>query len=467
MRGTAIYFMLFLLPLFFACKETHKQSVDDTETIVDDTVFIPDDDPVFDEEDISEIELEEEDIPETESLPDNDLWDTLDEDGDGITNGHECTADPCEDTDGDGTPDYQDTDSDGDSIPDSVEAPTGIPIDTDNDDTPDFQDTDSDDDGISDSVEAAGGITVDTDDDGKADYRDVDSDDDAIPDEVECPEQLCVDTDHDGTPDYRDTDSDNDTIEDMYEGGWQYPDRDGDGLPNYLDEDSDGDGLLDKDERGSDKAPRDTDGDDIPDFWDTDSDNDGLSDADEKAYGTDPTRMDTDGDEVDDNTEVLIGCDPLMPDPGCTNAVGYIIVAYYAPARNLTFHLETPSSGISWEMVTTEIVAVANPYGIDPLDFVQSMNTSYAEPDTGIQSKDASAFYLVVPGTVLFYDIVLQNTFFESASTEESSLFILTIKLIGDESVIVTKDLWIIVPPLSPQLPDVILSTAPIVVTFR
>ena len=70
-----------------------------------------------------------------------------DADGDGISDADEGAAQGT-DTDGDGTPDYQDTDSDGDTIPDKVEAMTmgicGQPGDADADGTPNFRDTDSD-----------------------------------------------------------------------------------------------------------------------------------------------------------------------------------------------------------------------------------------------------------------------------------------------------------------------------------
>lgn len=89
----------------------------------------------------------------------------------------------CEDTDGDGIPDFLDLDSDGDGIPDNVEAQTTLgyiapstidsnndgldnaygtdgltPIDTDADSIPDYLDTDSDEEGADDTVEA--GITL-------------------------------------------------------------------------------------------------------------------------------------------------------------------------------------------------------------------------------------------------------------------------------------------------------------------
>jgi outer membrane protein OmpA-like peptidoglycan-associated protein len=92
-----------------------------------------------------------------------------DADGDGILDQTEGSGD----TDGDGTPDFQDTDSDDDGIPDSTEAGPipDDPVDTDGDGMPDYIDSDSDNDGIDDVLE---GIN-DFDNDGIPDYIDVDT----------------------------------------------------------------------------------------------------------------------------------------------------------------------------------------------------------------------------------------------------------------------------------------------------
>src|SRR5437588_133444 len=83
-----------------------------------------------------------------------------DNDGDGITDQFELTADGmavaattranAPDTDGDGLPDYLDTDSDNDTISDKDE---GL-IDTDGDLVPNYRDLDSDGDCVPDSAEA-------------------------------------------------------------------------------------------------------------------------------------------------------------------------------------------------------------------------------------------------------------------------------------------------------------------------
>jgi len=234
-----------------------------------------------------------------------------DEDGDSICDEFEG-KDEGTDTDGDGTPDYQDLDSDDDGIADSIEwggyYPGQYPADSDSDGVPDFRDEDSDGNGLLDSVDGV----ADIDGDGIGAFADLDDDGDGISDTLEMGAMPAspVDTDSDGVPDYQDTDSDGDNISDMHETSL---DSDEDGIPNYRDLDSDNDTLLDIDEAGDadvNTPPVDTDDDGHPDFRDSDSDNDGLSDGDEVAVGSDPLNPDSDGDGVSDLIEVGAGTDP-------------------------------------------------------------------------------------------------------------------------------------------------------------
>ena len=99
--------------------------------------------------------------------------------------------------------------------------------------------------------------------------------------------------------------------------------------------DSDDDGLSDRQERLISSNPErvDTDGDGLNDGTevfvhqtsptDVDSDEDGLEDGDEVERGTDPTVADTDRDGIPDGQEVEDGSDPLDPnDPAETDADG-------------------------------------------------------------------------------------------------------------------------------------------------
>ncbi len=215
------------------------------------------------------------------------------------------------DSDGDGTPDYQDTDSDNDGIPDDEEGAG----DTDGDGIPDYQDLDSDGDGIPDENEYdnnGDGVADDTDGDGIPDFQDPDDDGDGIPTSDEDVngngDPTDDDTDGDGIPDYQDPDDDGDgvpTDEEYDNDGDGVPDdTDGDGIPDYQDPDDDGDGVptSDEDVNGNgDPTDDDTDGDGIPDYQDPDDDNDGIPTGDEDVNGNgDPTDDDTDGDGIPD-----------------------------------------------------------------------------------------------------------------------------------------------------------------------
>ena len=239
-----------------------------------------------------------------------------DADGDTIADRDENRT-GAQDTDHDGTPDWQDDDSDGDGIPDYREAGDSEvgtpPIDSDADGTPDFQDLDSDGNGRPDDVDGTG----DLDGDGRGDYADLDDDGDLLPDLAELGTDPAhpIDTDHDGIPDFNDTDSDNDTLLDAEEGVEDY---DEDGIGNWRDLDSDGDCRPDQVESGGVHPPRDTDMDLRFDFLDRDSDDDGLTDQAEDANcdglwngdESNPLNGDTDFDGVSDLIEVAAGTDP-------------------------------------------------------------------------------------------------------------------------------------------------------------
>ena len=212
-------------------------------------------------------------VPDTDSDGTSDYQDT-DSDNDGVPDSTEGN-----DADEDGIPDTTPlgSDVDGDGIDDAFDPDQGgTPVvvqDTDNDGTPDYQDTDDDGDGIPTADEGTG----DSDGDGIPDYLDPevisDSDGDGIPDSVEG----TGDTDGDGIPDYQDTDSDNDGVPDSTEAGPnpETPvDTDGDGIPDYQDSDDDNNGVPTSEE-GTD----DFDGDGIPDYLDPDNDNDGVDDV--------------------------------------------------------------------------------------------------------------------------------------------------------------------------------------------
>ena len=300
----------------------------------------------------------------------------VDTDGDTLSDAQEGARDGI-DTDGDGTPDYQDLDSDGDGIADAVEAGDADlgtpPRDSDDDGTPDFRDEDSDGNGIPDGVEGEG----DADLDGIPDFADLDDDDDYLPDDIEVaglPDSP-PDTDGDGVPDFRDPDSDGDYILDGQDGA---VDTDGDGLEDRFDTDSDNDGIPDSEEAGDLDLwtdPVDTDGDLIPDFRDPDSDDDGLTDDLELALGTDPTEADTDGDGVTDLIEHAAGTDPTDPDESPRTMGDFVFTVPY---------METPMPERDTLAFRTSIRAADLYFSFDTsTTMIEEMN-AMRNPTTGV-----------------------------------------------------------------------------------
>lgn len=232
---------------------------------------------------------------------DPDFTGGVDADGDGIDD-----ALAPQDTDGDGTPDFQDLDSDNDGIPDAIEGDQ----DTDNDGVPDYRDLDSDNDGIPDLIEFPLLLGTDRDNDGVDDAFDPDFtqgpdlNNDGIDDSVLPAVLNRSDTDNDGIPDFQDVDSDDDGIPDAVEAGDinepRGTDSDGDGIDDAFDVDNTG--GRDQDGNGIDdlQEPLDTDQDGIPDYQQLDSDRDGILDTIE----ADIVAIDRDGDGIIDQYDV-------------------------------------------------------------------------------------------------------------------------------------------------------------------
>lgn len=172
-------------------------------------------------------------VPNTDAV----VCATGDADQDGLTNGVECpNPRQCPDSNGDGTPDYQDPDQDKDGVFDGVDPAPRDPCipnatllvcgsgDSDGDGAPNQTDPapldpcipnpntiacptgDRDSDGLANGFECPGGMNcVDTDGDGRPDVDDTDSDGDGIDDGEECESPpACADGDGDGVPDWRD-----------------------------------------------------------------------------------------------------------------------------------------------------------------------------------------------------------------------------------------------------------------------
>ncbi len=273
-----------------------------------------------------------------------------DSDGDGLNDSYDPSLggtliDPVN-TDGIGSPDYQDTDADDDGVEDVIEGfdndRNGLgdwDTDADNVVTDEVNyNADSDGDGLRDvfdteltgaaagigNVTASNSSHQNTDNAGNADWQDTDDDDDGILTSGEddnangnfaddrtqgqsgaasSPDYLFNrDYDGDGIADGTDLDSDNDGILDIDEdGGTGFDpsgDEDADGILNYQDAsdatitaaigafvDVNADGVDDRFDRDQDA---------VPDFLDVDADNDGLYDAYEANNGVALTNFNTD-----------------------------------------------------------------------------------------------------------------------------------------------------------------------------
>ena len=349
-----------------------------------------------------EPEPEKPDTPTVPNTPDGSPCQVLDSDGDGIANEFEClqgtveTGVDCEDTDGDGTPDYIDTDSDNDTIPDSIEANAeGQCIraiedanDADYDDTPDFRDTDSDDNGIPDKTECGADPNhpVDTDGDTTPDYIDADNDEDGIsdldeiiglgktdngrfagdcdgdsqPDEVGSADHP-VDCDGDNVPDYMDRDSDGDGVDD----GEEYNFISGQYYARYS-KDADNNGIDDKtecagtlNEYGLMRLCVNSDDDPVLDFIDIDNDGDFLTDVYEIEHGSSPNAVDTDNDDVDDYVEIAAGTDPANAEDNPPAHGNFVFIAPYEKnitpdKQSLSFETAVQSIDLFFIMDNTE-----------------------------------------------------------------------------------------------------------------
>lgn len=243
----------------------------------------------------------------TACTPDAPAGGPTDSDGDGLLDSFECadTAD-CADTDGDGTPDFQDSDDDNDGLATASELSGGDPVDHDMDGIADHADPDDDGDSLASALENSDGAAAgqDLDGDMKRNALDLDSDGDGMTDELEGR----GDEDGDSIPNYLDDDStppdqDGDGIPDRLEcldptHVATCEDSDGDGTADILDTDDDGDGIDTHDELGTGASVLDTDDDGTPNYRDRDDDGDTIPTADEIAASTGGVDMDVDNDGI-------------------------------------------------------------------------------------------------------------------------------------------------------------------------
>ena len=324
-------------------------------------------------------------------LDGNDEDDSLDADGDGITNVEEIQnlTNPLQadtdsdglsdsdegtaDTDDDGTIDALDTDSDNDGIPDSVEGSSDL----DGDSLANYRDTDDDGDGIPSAEEhSALPRLADADGDGLINAYDMDSDNDGIDDATE----LLADQDLDGVPNYIDP-NDADTPD---------SDADGDGISNAEESmlgtyayaiDTDQDGISDSIETQGGQNPRDSDDDGDIDALDTDSDNDGIHDQTESSTidsdedGT-PNYRDTDDDQ-----------------DGIPTAIEYAYSLRFGAdidGDGRDNHLDTDSDG---DTVSDRVESYQDVDGDSIVDFLDSDDTNGSQADQDVDGLSSAHEY--------------------------------------------------------------------------
>ena len=267
--------------------------------------------------------------------------DTVDTDGDGVTD----VTDNCPaisnatqtDNDSDSAGDACDADDDNDGVIDTSDAfplDATETVDTDGDGTGNNADTNDDGDAVADASDAFpldAAETVDTDHDGIGNNADTDDDGDGVidtSDEFPLDATETTDTDSDGTGNNADSDDDNDTMPDAFEELYGLNplvndaagDFDGDGISNLTEYqngtnpaivnadtiDTDSDGVVDVSDNcpaTSNAAQTDTDGDSAGNACDADDDNDGVIDTSD-AFPLDATEtVDTDSDGIGNNAD--------------------------------------------------------------------------------------------------------------------------------------------------------------------
>jgi len=258
-----------------------------TENLIGTNPLIPDSDGdgISDAQEVGELHNRPIDSDSDGTIDALDAEDSLDHDGDGLSNMLEAqlNTNPAK------------ADTDGDGIDDAKEVGPNIllPLDKDLDGIIDaldiVDDSDTDNDGLTDAQEKKLG----------SDPKEADTDNDGINDREEIGKNIDdpLDSDADGILNILDKDDDNDNLSTRYEM------RIG---TNPLSDDSDKDSLKDNIEAKSPNSDvlQDTDSDELINPVDTDDDNDNIPTLIELSIGTDPLKADSDNDGVPDNLEV-------------------------------------------------------------------------------------------------------------------------------------------------------------------
>ncbi|RYY53199.1 MAG: T9SS type A sorting domain-containing protein [Chitinophagaceae bacterium] len=327
----------------------------------------------------------------------------LDDDNDGIPDASEypaAYADPFGDGDGDGILNYQDSTPGGTGIPAWVDS-NGDGIndnyDIDLDGLINSLDLDSDGDGIPDLVEEGG---IDTNGDGRVDAT-ADTNNNGLADTYDAANGgvaiANLDTDGDTIPNFRDLDSDNDGLPDVVEAYGADTNNDGkldtttdtdsDGLSDIVDGDTGNDGVAENTAgaliitsavggtpgRPASYPRANLDATGLPNPYDLDSDGDGINDAFEAGFGT---TYDTDNNGVVDGA---IGTD------GWNDAIDALASL---PARNTDsqgrsdyFDIDADNDGIPDNIEAQTTAGYITPSGTDTDG--DGIDNSYDNVNTG------------------------------------------------------------------------------------
>ncbi len=100
--------------------------------------------------------------------------------------------------------------------------------------------------------------------------------------------------------------------------------------------------------------------------------------------------------------------------------------------------------------VATQNESVANPQSIDTTQFITSVVPHLPLPGNGYDTKDLVSFYGVKPGTLITFAVTFRNDIFEPQDME-ATLFTAWIHVIGEGTLLDSRQVFIIVPGIIPQ----------------
>jgi hypothetical protein len=101
--------------------------------------------------------------------------------------------------------------------------------------------------------------------------------------------------------------------------------------------------------------------------------------------------------------------------------------------------------------VSTETGTVTNPHDVDTTEFIKGITPVSADPPDQVGSMDLTTFYEVLPGTTVTFEVDFYNDVFEP-ETPEATLFEATIYVVGESTVLDSREVYIIVPGVDAEV---------------